>query len=152
MATLDDAITIGHRERFLAVVSTVRADATIQSSVVNAGVMAHVVTGAQVVGFVTYGRAKLANLRARPQVTVTFRAGGEWVSVEGRAELAGPDDPYPGIDPERLRLLCAKSSRLPAVPTMTGRRTTRSWPSSTAPRSWSHRPASTATEQSGVVR
>jgi PPOX class probable F420-dependent enzyme len=105
MATLDDAVTIGGRERFLVVVSTARADGTIQSSVVNAGVLAHLVTGEQVVGFVTYGRAKLANLRARPQVTVTFRAGGEWVAVEGRAELAGPDDPYPGIDPERLRLL-----------------------------------------------
>jgi PPOX class probable F420-dependent enzyme len=105
MATLDDAVTIGRRERFLVVVSTVRADGTIQSSVVNAGVLAHPVTGEQVVGFVTYGRAKLANLRARPQVTVTFRAGGEWVAVEGRAELAGPDDPDPGIGPERLRLL-----------------------------------------------
>jgi PPOX class probable F420-dependent enzyme len=105
MATLDDAVTIGRRERFLVVVSTVRADGTIQSSVVNAGVLAHPVTGEQVVGFVTYGRAKLANLRARPQVTVTFRAGGEWVAVEGRAELAGPDDPDPGIGPEHLRLL-----------------------------------------------
>jgi PPOX class probable F420-dependent enzyme len=105
MATLEDVITIGRRERFLAVVSTVRADATIQSSVVNAGVLAHPVTGEQVVGIVTYGRAKLANLRARPQLTATFRSGWEWVSVEGRAELAGPDDPYPGIDPERLRLL-----------------------------------------------
>ena len=105
MATLDDVMAIGRRERFLAVVSTVRADATIQSSVVNAGVLAHPVTGGPVVGFVTYGRAKLANLRARPQVTVTFRAGGEWVAVEGRAGLAGPDDPDPGIDPERLRLL-----------------------------------------------
>jgi PPOX class probable F420-dependent enzyme len=105
MATLDDAVTIGRRERFLVVVSTARADGTIQSSVVNAGVLAHPVTGEPVVGFVTYGRAKLANLRARPQVTVTFRAGGEWVAVEGRAGLAGPDDPDPGIGPERLRLL-----------------------------------------------
>jgi PPOX class probable F420-dependent enzyme len=105
MATLQDAITIGRRERFLVVVSTVRADATIQSSVVNAGVLAHPVTGRQVVGIVTYGRAKLANLRARPQVTVVFRSGGEWVSVEGHAELAGPDDPQAGIDSERLRLL-----------------------------------------------
>src|SRR5450755_5099752 len=76
MATLDDAITIGRRERFLAVVSTVRADVTIQSSVVNAGVLAHPVTGERVVGIVTYGRAKLANLRARPQITITFRSAG----------------------------------------------------------------------------
>ena len=101
MATLDDAITIGRRERFLAVVSTVRVDATIQSSVVNAGVLAHPVTAERVVGIVTYGRAKLAHLRPRPQITITFRSGGEWASVE----LAGPDDPYPGIDAERLRLL-----------------------------------------------
>ena len=74
MATLDDAITIGRREGFLAVVSTVRADATIQSSVVNAGVLAHPVTGERVVGIVTYGRAKLANLRARPQITITASA------------------------------------------------------------------------------
>lgn len=25
--------------------------------------------------------------------------------VEGRAELIGPDDPHPGVDAERLRLL-----------------------------------------------
>jgi PPOX class probable F420-dependent enzyme len=105
MATLDDAIAIGARERFLTVVSTVRADATIQSSVVSAGVLAHPLTGARVVGFVTYGRAKLANLRSRPQVTIVFRAGSEWLCVEGRAALAGPDDRHAGIDPERLRLL-----------------------------------------------
>jgi PPOX class probable F420-dependent enzyme len=72
---------------------------------VNAGVLAHPVTGERVVAFVTYGRAKLANLRARPQVTIVFRAGGEWVSVEGRAELAGPDDQLTGVDPGRRRLL-----------------------------------------------
>jgi PPOX class probable F420-dependent enzyme len=92
MTTLHEAIEIGRKELYLAVVSTVRADATIQSSVVNAGVMAHPKTGEEVVAFVTYGRAKLANLRARPQVNVTFRAGGAWAAVEGRAELIGPDD------------------------------------------------------------
>src|ERR1700726_1343663 len=100
MATLDDAITIGRREGFLAVVSTVRADATIQSSVVNAGVLTHPVTGERVVGIVTYGRPKLANRGARPQITIPSRPGGQWASVEGRAELAGPDDPYPGLDAE----------------------------------------------------
>jgi PPOX class probable F420-dependent enzyme len=47
--------------------------------------------------FVTYGRVKLANLRARPRATVTARSGWRWVSVEGRAEIAGPDDPLPGV-------------------------------------------------------
>jgi len=105
MATIQDVIEIGRQDRFLAVVSTVRADATIQSSVVNAGVLGHPVSGAAVVGFVTYGQTKLANLRRRPQISVTFRAGWQWVTVEGRTELVGPDDPRPDVDPERLRLL-----------------------------------------------
>jgi PPOX class probable F420-dependent enzyme len=105
MTTLVDAITIASREQFLAVVSTVRADGTVQSSVVNVGSLPHPVTNADVVGFVTYGKAKLANLRARPQLTVTVRSGWEWAAIEGRAELIGPDDPQPQIDAERLRLL-----------------------------------------------
>jgi PPOX class probable F420-dependent enzyme len=105
MANLSDAIRIGRRERFLVVVSTVRSDGSVQSSVVNAGVLPHPGTGHDVVGFVTYGQAKLRNLRARPQATVTFRSGSEWVAVEGRAEIVGPGDPQPGTDYEQLRLL-----------------------------------------------
>ncbi len=105
MTTLQDVIDIAGRKRFLAVVSTVRADATVQSSVVNASVLPHPIDGTEVVGFVTYGKAKLANLRARPQLSVTFRSGWEWATVEGRAELIGPDDPHPDVDAEGLRLL-----------------------------------------------
>jgi len=105
MATLTDAAEIGSRDSYLAVISTARADGTIQSSVVNAGVLADLRTGQDVVAFVTNGKAKLANLRARPQVTVTFRAGWQWAAVEGDASIIGPDDPVPGIDDERLRLL-----------------------------------------------
>jgi PPOX class probable F420-dependent enzyme len=105
MTTLSDAEAIGSRDKFLAIISTVRADCTIQSSLVNAGVLADPDTGQQAVGFVTYGPAKLGNLRARPQVTVTFRAGWQWAAVEGRARIIGPDDPAPGVDDERLRLL-----------------------------------------------
>jgi PPOX class probable F420-dependent enzyme len=105
MTTLQEALAIAGRERFLAVVSTVRADATVQSSLVNAGVLPHPIDGTEVVGFVTYGKAKLANLRARPQVSVTFRSGWEWATAEGRAALIGPDDPHPDIDAEGLRLL-----------------------------------------------
>jgi PPOX class probable F420-dependent enzyme len=105
MTTLQEVIGIGAREQFLAVVSTVRADATVQSSVVNAGVLPHPTDGTEVVAFVTYGKAKLANLRARPQLTVAFRSGWEWAAVEGRAELIGPDDPHPAVDAEGLRLL-----------------------------------------------
>jgi PPOX class probable F420-dependent enzyme len=105
MVTLAEAAAIGSRDRYLAVISTLRADLTIQTSLVNAGPMADPDTGQDVIAFVTYGRAKLANLRARPQVTVTFRAGWEWAAVEGRARIIGPDDPAPGVDAERLRLL-----------------------------------------------
>ncbi len=105
MTTLQDLVAVGRQDQFLAVVSTLRADATIQSSVVNAGVLPHPVSRADVVGFVTYGRTKLANLRNRSQLTLAFRAGWQWAAVEGRAELIGPDDSHPGIDAEALRLL-----------------------------------------------
>jgi PPOX class probable F420-dependent enzyme len=90
----------------LVVVSALRPDGTIQSSVVNAGVLPHPVTGAQVVGLVSRGDARrLAYLRARPRATVVVRAGWRWAFAEGPAELCGPDDPMPGVDAERLRLL-----------------------------------------------
>jgi len=90
----------------LVVVSTVRADGTIQSSVVNAGVLDHPITGQPVVAFVAAGTSRrLVNLRARPRLTVVIRAGWQWAGVEGPVELAGPDDPLDGIDSERLRVL-----------------------------------------------
>lgn len=102
---LDDVERIAARDHYLAVVSTSRADCSVQSSVVNAGVLRHPVTGSPVVGFVTYGPTKLRHLRARPRATLTFRAGWQWATVEGSVELAGPDDPLPDVDTERLRLL-----------------------------------------------
>jgi PPOX class probable F420-dependent enzyme len=105
MATLQEAIEIARRDQFLAVVSTLRSDHTIQSSVVNAGVLPHPLGGNEVLGFVTYGRTKLANLRRRPQLSVTFRSGWQWVTIEGHAELIGPDDLRPEINGEQLRLL-----------------------------------------------
>ena len=103
--TLDEVVELARQDHFLAAVSTLRSDDTIQSSVVNAGVLAHPVSGEQVVGLVTYGRTKLANLRARPQITVAFRAGWRWATVEGHAEVIGPDDSHPDVDAERLRTL-----------------------------------------------
>src|SRR5215207_11537701 len=90
----------------LVVVSTARADGTIQSSVVNAGVIDHPTTKRQVVAFVSSGSARrLTNLRARPHATVVVRAGWQWAGVEGSVELAGPDDPLPGIDSDELPAL-----------------------------------------------
>lgn len=93
------------REQYLAVVATLRADSTIQSSLVNAGALDHPLTGQQVLAFVTYGAAKLRNLRVRPQLGVTFRSSWSWATVEGNAELIGPDDPHPKVDAEQLRVL-----------------------------------------------
>ena len=106
MSGLEDFARLVEGDHGLVVVSTLRPDGTIQSSVVNAGVLPHPVTGAQVVGLVSRGDAhRVANLRARPRATVVVRAGWEWASAEGPVELAGPDDPMPGVDAERLRLL-----------------------------------------------
>ncbi len=102
---LDQLVRVGERNDFLAVVATARADGSVQSTLVNAGVLAHPVTGERVVAFVTYGRTKLANLRARPSVALTFTAGWQYATVEGSAEIIGPDDAYPGVDAEGLRLL-----------------------------------------------
>ena len=89
----------------LVVISTLRRDGSIQSSVVNAGVLPHPLSGAEVVGMVLAGPRKLQNLRADPRVTVTIRAGWQWAAVEGEAQIIGPDDPHPDIDAERLRQL-----------------------------------------------
>ncbi len=104
-ATLDQFSALTAQESGLAVVATRRRDETIQASLVNAGQLPHPIAGRPVVGFVTYGRVKLANLRARPQLAITARSGWAWVTVEGLAELIGPEDPVPGFDAEGLRLL-----------------------------------------------
>jgi PPOX class probable F420-dependent enzyme len=104
-STLDDAMQIARRQQFLAVVSTLRADGSIQASLVNAGAMQHPLTGDPAVAFVTYGAVKLGNLRTRPQIAVTFRSDWSWATVEGVADIIGPDDPQPMVDAEQLRLL-----------------------------------------------
>lgn len=105
MAELSDVVALAARESYLMVVSTARADGTIQSSLVNAGVLENPRGGGPVLGFVTYGRAKLANLRSRPWLAVTVRSGWHWLTVEGTVEIMGPDDPADGVDDERLRVL-----------------------------------------------
>lgn len=105
MSRLDTFAELGRQANGLTVVSTLRADSTMQASLVNAGVMASPFGDQPVVAFVSYGRVKLANLRARPQVTATTRAQWRWCTVEGRATLIGPDDPHENVDGEHLRLL-----------------------------------------------
>ena len=108
MTTFEDAAALSRAESGLAVISTLRADAEgVQASVVNVAFMAHPIVeeAAPIVAFVTYGGVKLAHLRARPTATATVRSGWRWATVEGSVELIGPDDPHPGVDDERLRLL-----------------------------------------------
>ena len=106
MTTLQEAVALAAGESGLAVISTVRADGTVQASLVNVGLLPHPHTGESVLGFTTYGKVKLANLRERPQLAVTYRNGWQWATVEGRAELAGPDDAQPWLaDTDQLRLL-----------------------------------------------
>jgi PPOX class probable F420-dependent enzyme len=103
LAAFEDLVPLDHG---LSVVVTRRADHSPHTSVVNAGVLAHPVTGDRAVAFVAAGGTrKLANLRADPTIAVVLRAGWQWTTVEGQAQLIGPDDPHPEVDDERLRLL-----------------------------------------------
>jgi pyridoxamine 5'-phosphate oxidase-like protein len=97
----------GASEHWLATLTTLRTTGDPSVSVVNAGVVAHPVTGETVLGFVARGRtAKLANLRHRARAALLFRHGWEWVAAHGSTELAGPGDPLDGMPAERLpRLL-----------------------------------------------
>ena len=106
MANIEDFRKLVAGDHGLVVVSVTRGDGTISSSVVNAGVLPHPVTGESVVGMVVRGGTrKLANWRARPYANVVIRSGWQWAAAEGRVDLIGPDDPLPGFDAERLRLL-----------------------------------------------
>lgn len=96
----------GRADHWLAVLISARADGEPAPSVVNAGVLPHPLTGDPVVAFVARGAtAKLRNLRRDPRATLVFRAGWEWVAVRGPVELAGPEDPLPGLDGDGLRRL-----------------------------------------------
>ncbi len=84
----------------LAIVATTRLDGTVHQSLVNAGVLDDPVTGEAVVGLVARGSAaKVRMIRRTGRASVTWRAGWEWVAVEGPAHLIGPDDTADGFDP-----------------------------------------------------
>ena len=72
---LDTFRELAALEHGLCVVSMLRADGSIATAVVNAGVMRHPLTGADVVAFVARGLRKVQHLRADPRVTVVARAG-----------------------------------------------------------------------------
>lgn len=106
MPDLNEVAQLAAATGHLAVVATVRGDGSVQASLVNAGVSTHPVTGQQVLSFVAIGGGtKLANLRKRRSVAATFQSGWQWITVEGAAELAGPDDLELGLSPDQLRTL-----------------------------------------------
>jgi len=106
MANIEDFRRLVAGDHGLVVVSVTRTDGTISSSVVNAGVLPHPVTGETVVGMVIRGGTrKLAYLRERPYANVVIRSGWQWAAAEGAVDLIGPDDPAPSVDAEVLRLL-----------------------------------------------
>lgn len=84
MADLEDFARLISGDHGLCVVSTLRADGTIQSTVVNAGVLEHPVSGEPVIGLVARGGTrKLDNLRARPYASIVVRSGWQWATAEG---------------------------------------------------------------------
>ena len=106
MANIEDFRKLVAGDHGLVTVSALRDNGTISSSVVNAGVLPHPVTGDPVVGMVVRGGTrKLANWRQRPYANVVIRSGWQWAAAEGSVDLIGPDDPEPGTDADRLRLL-----------------------------------------------
>ena len=106
--TMDDVRRFAGADQGLSVVSFARPDQSVHSTVVNAGVMGHPVTGEQVVALMVPGNTvKLRHWRHTPRATIVFRSGWSWIGVEGATIVIGPDDRYEGFDlsavPQLLR-------------------------------------------------
>src|SRR4051812_34400095 len=87
-ADLELVRRIGGASNGLAIVSVARPDGSVHASLVNAGVLAS--GRGDVVGFVARGDArKLALIRQAGHVSLTFRDGWQWVTVEGEPDFAG---------------------------------------------------------------
>ncbi|MGH9042184.1 MAG: pyridoxamine 5'-phosphate oxidase [Acidimicrobiia bacterium] len=103
MVQLEDFSRLAVQQDGLVMVGATRADGTVQATVVNAGVFPHPADGGLTVAMVVRGNAlKLRLVRRRPACTVTVRNGFQWVTVEGSAEVAGPDDPHPAVPNHNL--------------------------------------------------
>ena len=99
--TMEDVCRFVGADHGLSVVSFGRPDQSVHSSVVNAGVMDHPVTGEEVVALVVRGNTvKLRHWRRVPKASIVFRSGWFWVGVEGTTTIIGPDDAYEGFYPQ----------------------------------------------------
>lgn len=106
MASIDDIRKLVSLDHGLASLSTLRRDGSVQSTVVNAGVIDHPISGKPVAAFV--GRPatrKIAHLRENPRGTLLWRAGWAWVAAEGTVELVGPDDALERVEPDSVPAL-----------------------------------------------
>jgi hypothetical protein len=138
--TLQEVASLSSHERGLVVVSTLRANGTIQSSLVNAGVLAHPATAETILALVASGPVKLANLRARPQVTATSATVGNGRRSKGTPSSPDPTIPNPGWAPKGCGFCSERFSPQPAVNTTTGTSMTGRWPSSAGQRCYPPRP------------
>ena len=86
MADLELIRRLLEPEQGLVVVSTTRPDGTIQTSVVNAGVL-----DGEVAFVARSDTRKLDNIRRTGRAAVTCRSGWQWAAVEGPARVAGND-------------------------------------------------------------
>jgi len=101
--TMADVRRFVEADSGLAVVSFARPDGTVHSSLVNAGVMPHPVTGVESVALVIRGdTVKLRHWRARSGATLVFKSGWSWIGVEGPTSLIGPGYADEGFDPAQV--------------------------------------------------
>ena len=101
--SMEDVRRFVRADQGLAVVSFARPDGSVHSSLVNAGVMDHPVTGGESVALVVRGNTvKLRHWRHTPRATILFKSGWSWIGVEGVATIIGPDDDLDGFDPSRV--------------------------------------------------
>lgn len=105
MATMNDVNELAASEQGLCVISTVRADGSVHSSVVNAGPMTHPVSGEATIALVAQGAARKVRLLGNSgRASVTYRRGWKWAGVEGRAEVIASDNLPAGVElPSLLR-------------------------------------------------
>jgi PPOX class probable F420-dependent enzyme len=112
MTDLADFRRVASEVHNFSVLTTTRADGSVQASVVSAGVMPDPTSETEAVVCVARGGTrKLANLRARPAATMVAHHQGAWVAVEGHAVLIGPDDPHPAVPDHNIPALLRDAFR-----------------------------------------